>query len=187
MTRRRKGLCFLAAWLLFLGHLDGQIAKAPEPELFNVIYQFDQSTNALVALERVTAEVATRVRALGFGGARATAEIKGTRAPLRLRAGEPMEFVVQLPSGVDPSKFQLFRFEIRDRKRVVLLAKAGAFTGSSSSIPGLVQINAGRHGTASYKLAPAGELGAGEYGFSASDSNDVFCFGVDAKTAPADR
>jgi hypothetical protein len=142
----------------------------PEPEGLGAIFFIDSSKAALLALERQTAKASA-------GLVRVSAEIKGERSPVRILSDLDQDFVVALPSGVDPSKYELFLMEAKKGKRRTVMATDKIFTvqvGKSS-----LAVTVKRYGGSSYKLTPAQRLPPGEYCFSPSDSNDSFCFGID--------
>lgn len=155
--------------------------SVPEPETIGTVYYFDSRTNSLRPLERQIARVKWK-RNLGtiFGitGAKAVAELKETKSPFRIRQGEKLEFLVRLPTGVDPGKFQLFSWSIKDQKRWTMVSRPA--TTSKKTQPGLLLYDVVQVGESLYKLIPVQELRPGEYGFSPDGSNEVFCFGIDA-------
>jgi hypothetical protein len=147
-------------------------ATAPEPEILSTVYYLDAAKNALTTLERLTAKGSSGM----FHG---SAEIKSERSPVRIDGDSAQDFVVSLPAGVDPSKFELFLMEVKKGKRRTVMASAKLFSvqvGKNS-----IAIAAKRYGNAAYKLSPVQKLPPGEYCFSPSDSNDTFCFGIDGK------
>lgn len=173
----RSTVVFVTLLLFSCSFAVAQDTKVVEPQTIGVIYHLNPSSQMLAELERQTAKTKTKVRALGFGGAKSVAEIKGEQSTLRLKSGPKPEFVVQLANGVDPNKIQLYLFEVKDGKRQVLVGSATMFGGKSG--PGPIKVNVTRHGQYSYKFSPVDDLIPGEYGFNAGDSNDVFSFAVD--------
>lgn len=154
-----------------------QEIKVVEPQVIGIIYYFDSANNKLVDLQRETARVKGKVKALGLGGAKSIAELKGTKSSVRLSANQPLEFVIQLANGVDPNRVQLYLFEIKKDKRESILGKETML--SSEAGTGRIQINVMKHGQSSYKIVAAKNLIPGEYAFSVNDSYDAFSFGVD--------
>ena len=144
--------------------------QSPEPETFGVVHYFDEENGHLVALERQAGK--TGWKTLGLGGA--AARIDGERSPVRFRTGTAQQFVVRLVPGADPNKFQLFGFQRKGRQREVKIV--GSTGTPRTSIP----FDATRFGDQSYRLKPVRPLEPGEYGFSPSESNQVFAFGIDA-------
>lgn len=150
-------------------------ANVNEPKSLNVPCFLD-SSGALVTLERATAKVKTSAKLTG--GAKQVAQVKEDHSPTRLFAAPNLSFVIHLASGVDPSKWQLYAFESKKGKREVTLMNAGYFSVKQG--PGPVAFDVEKYGESSYKLTPTKALALGEYGFSATDAQDVFCFGVDS-------
>lgn len=91
----------------------------PQPETIGTVYYFDSQTNSLRPLERQIAMVKWKRNLetiFGITGAETAAELKETNSPFRIRQGEKLEFLVRLPAGVDPGKFQLFSWSIKSQK-----------------------------------------------------------------------
>ena len=175
-TRNRASACRFAVATLFLpACIHAQNTKevtVPEPDILSTVYYLDAAKNGLTTLERQTAKGSSGV----FHG---SAEIKSERSSVRIDGDSVQDFVVSLPAGVDPSKFELFLMEIKKDKRRTVMASAKLFSvqvGKNS-----IAIAAKRYGNAAYKLSPTQKLPPGEYCFSPSDSNDTFCFGIDGK------
>lgn len=167
---------FAAIALLWPGWIHGQNTKAttaPEPEILSTVYYLDAAKNALTTLERQTAKGSS-------GMLRASAEVKSERSPVRIDADSAQDFVVSLPVGVDPSKFELFPMEVKKGKRRTVMVSAKLFSVQAGK--NSIAIAAKRYGNAAYTLSPVQKLPVGEYCFSPSDSNDAFCFGIDGKT-----
>jgi hypothetical protein len=158
--------------LLCAGAQNEKKEPALEPEVLGAVFFIDSSKGALLALERQTGKVVA-------GFIRASVEIKGKRSPVRITGDAGQDFVVALPSGVDPSKFELFLMEAKKGRRRIVISTDKFFTikAGKASLPVTVK----RYGQSSYMLTPARPLPPGEYCFSPSDSNDTFCFGIDEK------
>lgn len=151
-----------------------------EPEFVGVVFRLG-SAGELLALERQTPVMKGRVRFMGYGGANNTMELKGGRSSVRIKTGEPMEFVVRgYAPQMDPSTMvQLLALKAGKDKREITTAQIRVF-GASTVDPnaGSLPVNAGRYGQASIKVVPASPLAPGEYALR-SGSMDLFCFGVD--------
>lgn len=145
----------------------------PEPENIGTVYSYNTTSNSLSALEKQEASVGRS----GWPIQKIVIHIPEPNAPLRLIVGQKMVFVVSLPNGVDPSKYQLIRFDTKGKERIAV-PKQATWSGEKSN-PVYLTFNVGKFGD-SYKFTPSPDLSAGEYGFSATDSNDTYCFGVDA-------
>lgn len=144
-----------------------------EPASIGAFYYLDSAKNSLVPLEK---QIATAKRR-GLIKEEIVVEIMGEKASLRLKIGQTIEFVSNLPNGVDPNKYQLVSFKVKKGKREAILAES-TLTGSKGN-PVFVSYNVTKYGNA-YKYTPMQALPVGEYAFSPNGSNDVFCFGIDA-------
>lgn len=158
-------LCVLCATLFT--PLISAAGKVREPEAIGVFYWLNNGS--LVQLERQTAVIKVMFRE--------TAELKGERSPIRIKSGQKQEFIVQLANGVDPNKYSLNQFKVKNGKRQVVLTKA-MLLGAKSEV-NTIFFNVSKYGSRSYKIVPAETLPPGEYGFNPSESDDVFCFGID--------
>jgi len=139
--------------------------SVPKPEEVGVFYHLDNQK--LLPLERQTAVSEARWRMLGFGGQRVTAWIKGERSPVRL--GRRPQFVLR---AADPTKYQLYRYVSKKGRREIVLAVGGR------AQPMTVRCRVTEVVPQVYRFEPAEDLPPGEYGFSPSDSNETFNFGV---------
>jgi hypothetical protein len=157
-----------------------QEQKLPEPESIGAFYYFDSNNNSLTALQKQIAVSKKR----GLIKEEIVVQIQGEKASLRLKSGQKMEFVVSVPNGVDPNKYQLISFEVKKGKREAVLAE-GTWTGSKAN-PVFHPYTVSRFGNA-YKITPSQNIPPGEYAFSPNDSNDTFCFGVDANEENTDK
>jgi hypothetical protein len=99
-------------------------------------------------------------------------EMQGARSPVRFKTGQKLSFVVRMPDGADPKTFSLFVLETKPRTR---RTKAGPTEGVPVTAPFTVK----RIDESAYFLTPSEDLPPGEYSFSASSSNDGYCFGID--------
>jgi hypothetical protein len=173
--------CRIIITLLCVALVHAQETKVVEPEALNVVYSLDAAKNSLAPLDREAIKMKAKAKLMGLGGAKGYAEVRGEKASVRFKADEKPQFVVSLANGIDPGKVRLYRFEAKSGKRQVILENFSYFGGKAESGLGSVQVNASRHGQASYKLTPSAALSPGEYGFSYADSQEVFCFGIDTK------
>lgn len=154
----------------------GQESNVAEPEYIGVIYHLD-SSGKMQALDRQRLRYKVALKALGFGGGKVTADLEGKSAALRVPSNEKINFVVQLPYGIDPRKINLFSLTVKDGTRQIVMTSGSIFKGHDVVLP--IQLNITRFGQNSYKLTPTANLAIGEYAFIAEDSTDLFCFGVD--------
>ena len=150
-----------------------QERKLPEPESIDVFYFLDSVNNSLLAMERQVAVGKKR----GLIKEQIVVQLTGEKSTFRLKADQKIEFVVNLPNGVDPNNYHLYLFSVKKGKRELILAES-TMTGSKSNFV-QVPCNITKFGGA-YKYTPAQALSAGEYGFFPRGSNDPSCFGIDA-------
>jgi len=156
-----------------------QEKKVTEPEMINVIYYLDSVNNKLIPLERQIAKTKTKRSMLGYAGIKKIKEIEGIKSTFILKSDMNQEFIVQLPVGIDPAKIQLFQFDIKKDKRILLLQRTFL---TQTAGPGPIQINITKYGQSSYKLTPMNKLECEEFGFILNieaEISDVFCFGIE--------
>jgi hypothetical protein len=99
-------------------------------------------------------------------------DIQGSRSPFRLNSGSRMQFLVEMPSRIAPNAFSLYPLETKGSTR---RTKAGTGNSLALAIPLTIRPATGN----TYILAPVEPLAPGEYSFSAANTNDAYCFGVD--------
>jgi hypothetical protein len=84
-----------------------------------------------------------------------------------------MLFVVRLANGIDRATVSLFPLDTRwDMRRT-------RSDPRSRNAPLQLALTITNVGEVSYGLTPVNRLPAGEYAFSAANSNDAYCFAVD--------
>lgn len=178
MSKKMIVLCIFL--ILITSKLNfSQEKKVNEPEIINVIYYLDSINSKLIPLERQIAKTKTKRSILGYAGIKKIKEIEGNKSTYSLKNDMNQEFVVQLPSGIDPAKIQLFQFDIKKEKRILLLQRTFL---TQTAGPGPCQINITKYGQSSYKLTPVNKLECGEFGFILNidaEISDVFCFGIE--------
>jgi hypothetical protein len=143
------------------------------PEQVGVVY-FQDGQGNLVALEQIVA-AGHRVSA-GIAARRPGEywDMPGAHSSFRLRADTALNFAVELPAGISPATLKLYPLESKGGTRRTRIA-----AGSPAAIPVSVRRLAGNV----YVYSEVGGLPPGEYAFSPSNSNDSFCFGIDAPVA----
>ncbi len=142
-----------------------------DPDLPGVIFLQDPA-GGLAPLERAQGY---EVRVSSLYGTVPTWRVPGARSPVRIRSGDPPIFLVRLPRGADPYKYELIAFEVKGGER---RTRPNMRTRNR---PEPIQIYITRAGESSYALTLPPNLQPGEYSFSPRDSNDVFCFGIDPR------
>lgn len=161
-----------------------QAKQSEEPEYLSVFFYLNPADGALVSLERQTANVRTKIKAMGFGGGEAVIEVKGGKSPVRFKTDQKLEFVVRVASTqIDPlNVVQFIAWKSKKDKRSLVITKVGPMGagGSTNMTAGAVAFNASKYGQSSFKISPAQPLPPGEYALGTGDTGTAFCFGVDA-------
>ena len=154
-----------------------QTVYGPEPEGVGAVYFKDASGN-FIALERRNATYQQVGAGIGYSPNRLYREfwvIEGVRSPVRIKNTGKMMFVVRLANGLDPRVFKLYPLETKKDSRWTRLDPQ-----TGKVVPLTVALKVSREGASSWGLLPEAALPAGEYSFSPKNSNDAYCFGVDA-------
>jgi len=146
-------------------------AGVPHPEFVGAVY-FQDRAGSLVPLERTRANERRDDRGESW-------YMDGAQSPVRLPLGQKMTFVVQLANGIDPGTYALLPLEARTDGRWTRADLRNR--NAPLSLPvNVTKLGVTKLGDSIYGLTPAQELAAGEYAFSPSNSNNAYCFGVDA-------
>jgi hypothetical protein len=153
-------------------------ASGIDPEIIGAIY-VQRESGALVQLERTqaTAHNSATINAVGSKVSGRYWEMDGSKAPIRIKNGQKMMFVVRLSYGMDPGSYILSPLEARSDSR---RTKSDP---RNRSTPLSLPLKVTKVGESSYGLTPVADLPPGEYAFSPNTSNDVYCFGVDQGSA----
>ncbi len=140
------------------------------PERIGVVY-FQDGLGNLIAVEQIVA-AGHRVPS-GFTSRRPGEywNIPGAHSSFRLRSDTALQFAVELPAGISPAVIKLYPLESKGGTRRTKVA-----AGRPPDIP----VSVRRVGGNVYVYSVAGGLPPGEYAFSPTNSNDSFCFGIDA-------
>lgn len=184
MVRQRTSRFLLGCMLV--GTTTISLAKPAdtEPRYEGVFSYWDARSQSYVSLPRETPETKTKVRALGFGGAKALMRWPTATCTKRFNASAVPKFVVRITSAQkDPHDFiQFFKVEANGQDRRLTVATAGTFGMSSRTTlqDGAIGFDANEIGSSSVAIVPQVPLTPGEYVFSSVDSQNSYCFGVDA-------
>lgn len=168
--------------------------KLQEPEYVNV-FSFVSKDGVLEPLERQPARMNTKVRALGYGGARTSYVLSNQHSSVRFPADKPLQFIVRpqgptFPGGgagandVDPATIvQLYFLKVTKGNRELQVVKAGMFSGAKNTqTEGIVPFEIAKYGERSIVLRTLGPLPPGEYMWTANASFMVpqgYCFRID--------
>lgn len=150
-------------------------------ELINHPYVLNAGDNTVSALEKNTANIATRMKALGYGGVTSQYEISGIKAAIRKPTSDSITFVVNT-GGATP-EFVLYKTKVTKDKRVAASLKVGPTSGAKSG-NNTISFNVLPESNGVFKLVPSQKLEPGEYFFAgkpvaSANSIDVYAFGVD--------
>jgi len=161
-----------------------QPGRLVEPETAEVFYGLRDGK--LISLERQTAATVFKTGGLFVMNMKSTLEFAGGKSPVRIRSGEPLEFVVRSDlawSDLDPNaRYSLRHLDEKKTKReLVIMTGRASPLGSSTQTTGaqgVLPVEFSKYGDNSFKLR-AGPLPPGEYAVSCLHRQTVFCFGVD--------
>lgn len=159
-----------------------------DPTYLNQLYFW--TPDSLIALEKTSAEMKAKMKALGFGGGGTGYVLEGVRSAVRIKAGDNLRFAIKLGGMADPSMMiKLYQLQPQKKTREAILSSSGGmFNKSSSSTNNGIDYNVQKSGADVYILLPAVRLAPGEYGFmnmmqmSSSGSQvsyTFFTFGID--------
>jgi hypothetical protein len=158
-------------------------AKVVEPEYNFIVFALDSTNGSLIPLERKQGNLQTKIRALGYGGAKGSTVFSGESSPLRFKADQKIEFVVRFDStGTDPSTVVALEVLTKSKgKRELQIVQVGAFGTHSGTTNGQAakSLNFAKYGEHSYRFTSAEPLNKGEYAVMSKGSTESFLFGVD--------
>jgi hypothetical protein len=168
-----------------------QEAAKPEPEYFGTVYRYDAAANKLNPLQRQKLTLASKTKALGFGGMKGVYQTDSPRSDVRFTAGQGLEFVLQASPSLDPqSQIELVRFNVKGKHRELIMAESGPIFGGYIGKGGVHQVDkyhvpfqAKKYSASSIEISPAEPLQPGEYAARSPNALDVFCFGIDPPAA----
>lgn len=157
----------------------------PSPEFTNHPYYFDKGTRQLTALEKSSAKISTRVKALGYGGMSQNYVIEGGASAVTVPVADSIEFVVTGGNQMmDPSQMMtLFLLDAGKKQRTAVMAQAKGLFGKKQEAGKITcllkKIND------KYVLVVPVKLQPGQYAFinmmSASGADmtyDAYCFAI---------
>src|ERR1700683_37471 len=138
----------LAATMLVAGWqcvARAQQAAKPEPEYFGSVYWYDAAANKLSLLQRQKLSMASKTKALGFGGMKAVSQTDGPSSNVRFTAGQSLEFVVQAPPTGDPQTLvEIVKFNVKGNHREITQAESGPLFGGYVGKGGVHQVDKSR-------------------------------------------
>jgi hypothetical protein len=172
-----------------------------EPEYTHVIFYLDPA-GVLIPLERQKTSLEVKTKFGGLGGMQTQMSYKGSRSPVRFRAGQAIQFVVRVPPPVatlpgmepppqdDPVKLNVLKVSKDQRLNVSAKLGGGALmtgVGSLKTVETLRTLKFSKYGEQSTQVSPAEPLEPGEYvmttalGGMMGMGNGDFLFGIDPK------
>jgi hypothetical protein len=103
----------------------------PSPEYANHPYFFDKSTKQITALEKSSAKISTKMKALGYGGTSIQYVIDGNTSSLSIPGGDTTEFVITGGNTMmDPSQMlSLYLLDANKKQRSAVMAQGKGLFG----------------------------------------------------------
>lgn len=150
-------------------------------DLINHPYAHTVGASAVNALEKNSANIATRSKMMGYGGVTSQYEIAGLKAAVRKPITDSLVFLVNT-SGAAP-EFVLYKAKVAKDKRAAATFSAGTFQAAKSG-NNTISFNILPESNGVFRLAPSQKLEKGEYFFAgknigSSAAIDVYAFGID--------
>ncbi|MCX2495260.1 hypothetical protein OQX63_17350 [Pedobacter sp. PF22-3] len=127
-------------------------------------YYFESSSKSYKPLEKGSAELKTKLKALGYGGSETNLELEGETSNTVFTKGSPISFVAYVGEGQTPI-LNLYKAEVKKGKRLGKLSSAKIFNKNNVSKYSIA-INPVALNSSVYKLEVATELETGEYFFT---------------------
>jgi hypothetical protein len=164
--------------------------KPKEPDYVGSFFLLDASGD-LKPLERQTAGMKGKVKALGFGGGEASYQVQGEHSTIRIPDGAPVAIIVKLAkeNQDDPaSLMDLYTLKSGKNLREITFVKRHFMGGTNVGAQDKqVELAFAKYGESSVKITPSGALPAGEYAIAMHGQKSlpiVFLFGVDPPNHP---
>jgi hypothetical protein len=157
----------------------------PDLEILNLIHAWNKGNNQTLALEKTTAQMKSKTKALGYGGVNIVFEVMGDKSPVRLAGSDQTAFLVNTGGSV-PDGFVLYKLSVKKKYREAVSTNVNG-VGQMKGSEGVISVNIKSMKNGLYELTPATALAKGEYFFAQrSNSNalttsnaDVYTFGID--------
>lgn len=147
----------------------------PLPEFNDKPFYYNPSSNELIELEQ--SQYNTLTKATGLGTARSGFFIKGISSSVRIQYTPNQNFIVRVIPGADPKAvLDLVAYSLKSDMRVLIVSKANAWSGSSSTSYDKINYQVRKIADGVYLLT-VNDLQPGEYFWGSKDF--MFAFGVD--------
>lgn len=173
----KKLLLSLLALLAGMGISSAQTPEVPEPDFIGEVFAI-LPDGGTAKLEKETVQMRTRANAgvliVGIGKAKTKIIVESPEAAVRLKSGDPIQFVVKaVDNATDPvSIINVFRFENTKKRRLAEVASASSFGSVKSNKLERLRFDARKYGESSYLLTLV-DKPAGEFGITVSNPNHV--------------
>jgi hypothetical protein len=160
-----------------------QEATGAEPQYVGTVYWLDSVQGKAAALEHQQLSSQTKVKAMGYGGARAMLSFKGRTSSVRLTS-EQQVFIVRLDTeGLNPGlMIGLNVLKTTKNAREITTASAGFMGMGAKTAAGetAIPLRFEKYGGHSFKIIPAERLAPGEYVIWTKPTGHLgYLFGVD--------
>lgn len=160
----------------------------PKPEFANHPYYFDKSSKQLTALEKTTAKISSKMKALGYGGMSSQYVIDGTESSMSIAVADTIEFVVTGGNMMmDPSQMMsLYSLDVSKKQRAAVVSQSKGRFGGKNKQAEKISCLLKKEGD-KYVLVVPVKLEPGQYAFINSmpsggggmdQSFDAYCFAV---------
>jgi hypothetical protein len=158
--------------------------NVPQVDLINQVYLFNKTTTQVTPLEKSVANLKTKMKLMGYGGASVLYIIDGNKSPVRLTAPNGNAFIIN--TGGAAPELTLYKLAINknNRQATTQTIKGGFSSGGMTSGDNAILFNITALKNGIYQITPATNLASGEYFFAtkpivSSTTIDVYAFGID--------
>ena len=159
----------------------------PSPEYTNQPYYFSKNMKKLLALEKTSARMEQKTKALGYGGSATEFVIVGEKSSIVIEVSDTSEFVLSATgmfSMMDPSQiFALYALDISGHNREAALQENKGIFGKNKHEESRISYNVKKSG-GNLVLVVTKKLSRGQYAFvnlattGTDQSLDAYCFTV---------
>lgn len=160
-------------------------AATPDLDILNLIHAWNKKYNHKTPLEKTTAQMKSKTKALGYGGVNIVFEVSGEKSAVRLIAADQPGFIVNT-GGPIPDGFVLYKLTVKKKYREAVTTNVNG-VGQLKGSEGVITVNIKAMKNGLYELLPATTLEKGEYFFAqrtnsnalTSTNADIYAFGID--------
>ena len=157
--------------------------RLPSIELIGQVYGLNVATNTVSPLEKGVANLKTKMKLMGYGGASVIYTVEAAKSPFRISGSDSACFVINT-SGPAP-ELTLYKLTVVKQSRQATTQKIkGGFSGEMTGGDNVIAFTVISPQSGIYKLTPAIKLTPGEYFFAtkpvtSATTIDVYAFGID--------